>query len=76
MTIKFQYDIFAASLEEQANNQGYTLGDYSETAEEIIDALIMLRMRALITNREYEKITARLYKKLLKHLTKMEENKK
>ena len=65
MEITFNYGLTAKTLEEQANEQGYTFGANAEWVEKIIYGLKCAYMHECITESEYQKIIKRFSEKIL-----------
>ena len=65
MTISFQHGALTDTYEEQANVQGFTLGDWSTFAEMVRDGLVGAYVHGCITDNEYEKILHRFQTKVL-----------
>lgn len=63
--IKFNYGALNDSLEKQANNQGYTLGNKAEQLENYNDQIHVLWINNLLTDREKDKAIERLHKKVI-----------
>lgn len=73
MNIEFHYGALAESLEEQANKQGYTFGNYADWVEKVNFGLFCSHIYGVITDSEYDKILKRFQDKILiKKLKKME----
>ena len=64
--IGFAHGALADSYEQQANEQGYTLGNDVELFDKIRFSYNMLRIHGLVTDSEADKITHRIHKKLAK----------
>lgn len=72
-TIAFCHSALADTYEEQANAQGYTLGEYADFAQMVGDGLVSAWFHGCITDAEYDRILQRFQKKILmKHLKKLE----
>lgn len=65
-SIEFHYGALNDSLENQANNQGYTLGDKAGQLEKYVDEIIDLWINELLTDKEKDKSIERLHKKIIK----------
>lgn len=70
---KLQLAAIIEGLEIQANSQGYTLGEYADTAQMTADAINTCYLHSVITEGEWVKAKERLYKKLENKIKKMEE---
>ena len=68
MTIGFNYGVLNDSLEQQANEIGYTLGDYKDTAEKLRFSLNMVAIHSVLTDSETNRAFDRLHKMVLKKL--------
>ena len=65
MDIIFSHGAMTMSYEEQANRQGFTLGDKAEKAEELRHAILILLFNDVITDSQRWNIFQRLQKKFL-----------
>jgi len=65
-TIGFSYGVLSETLEQQANEQGYTLKN-SELYEKLKEALNLLKFH-LTTDSENDKLFQKLHKKVVKDL--------
>lgn len=63
--VKFYHGALADSYEEQANAQGFTLGDYAEFVQNVAFGLVAAHIHGCITDSEYDKILQRFQKKIL-----------
>lgn len=75
MDVVFYYGLSRGTLESQANEQGYTLGEYADIAQKIMEMLITCRLHELITESEHHIILVRLQKRMFGYLRKMEDRK-
>ena len=76
MTVEFHHGALVDSYEEQANEQGLTLGDMAEFADKVGFGLVAAHIHGCMTDKEYDKILQRFQKKILvKNLKKLEVNK-
>ena len=76
MTVEFYHGALAESYEEQANNQGFTLGKESEFVQQIGFGLVAAYIHGIITDGEFDKIIQRFQKKMIvKNLKKIEAKK-
>lgn len=71
--VEFRHGFLSPSYEEQANNQGYTLGDQAEKFQKWGKYILELRIFSIITDGETDKALQRLQKKLVKELKPLEE---
>ena len=69
--IGFSYGILNDDLEKQANKQGYTLGDKSETMEKLRFSANMVRMHGLVTDSQANGMYQKLQKKVVKELKEL-----
>lgn len=67
-TVGFHHGALADEYEKQANEQGFTLGEYSETAQKLGFGLSMNYVHGILTDSEYNKALQRLQKKMIKNL--------
>ena len=65
--IGFSYGVFAESLEEQANKQGYTLGGSAERMESIRNAINMCGFH-VATESQVDSMLKKLQKKVVDSL--------
>lgn len=65
MEVGFHHGVLADTYEEQANKQGFTLGNYAELSEIMGNVFITGHIHGIITDSEYEKILKRFQKKIL-----------
>lgn len=73
-SIEFHYGALNDSLEKQANNQGYTLGDKAGQLEKYVGEIIDLWINNILTDKEKDKSIERLHKKIIKSIKCIEEN--
>ena len=74
-TVEFSHGTFCDSYEEQANSQGFTLGEDAEWVEKIGYSLKCAHIKGCITDQEFDKIIQRFQKKiLLKRLKPLSES--
>lgn len=67
VTITMGYGALSPSLEEQANEQGYTLGDKAEFLEKLCKARTMLGFHVL-TDSQDKAITQKIHKLVMREL--------
>lgn len=72
--IEFHYGILNNKLEEQANNQGYTLGSKANYLEKHCNQIYDLWIDNLLTGREKDKLIVRLNKRVIKSIKRIGEN--
>ena len=65
-TVGFGYGVLCDTLEEQANQQGYTLGKKSDELEKCRQAAITLRFGVDLPDSIYDKILQRIQKRVVK----------
>ncbi len=65
--VSFGYGILTDTLEEQANKQGYTLGDKSEILEKIKLSINICRFH-VATDSQVSAMTKKLHNKVIKAL--------
>ena len=65
--VGFSYGVLYDSLEQQANKQGYTLGEDADTFEKIRKAINMC-MFHVATDSQVSTMTKKLHKKVIKAL--------
>lgn len=70
-TVNFGYGALAPSLEEQANAQGFTLGDKAKHLEELRIARTRLMFHVL-TESQTKAITAKIHKLVVNALVRLE----
>ena len=71
MNVGFSYGFFGDKLETQANKQGFTLGDKADFAEQLRDALNILRIESILTDSQCDKAYPRLQKFVVKNLKRL-----
>ena len=73
--VTFGYGILCDPLEEQANQQGFTLGKIAYRLDIVRESINHLRIHDLLTYSEMEKIHQRLHKLVIESLQPMEDEK-
>lgn len=63
--VEFHHGALADSYEKQANEQGLTLGEKAEFAQNVGFGLVAAHIHGCITDSEYDKILQRFQKKIL-----------
>jgi hypothetical protein len=53
---------FSEPLEEQLNKQGYTLGDNPDGYQNLVKSIYALRMNAIVTDKEFDRMLGKFYK--------------
>lgn len=66
--IGFRYGAMCDELEKQANEQGYTIGEFGERAEKIRKSILTLIFAGILPNSESDKCFKRLQKQIVKKL--------
>ncbi|MCD8198227.1 MAG: hypothetical protein LUE24_13865 [Lachnospiraceae bacterium] len=72
--VSFRHGALCPSYEEQANEQGLTLGDEANYFDKIADAYNLLRMEGLLTDSQEAMICQKIQKKLAASVKLMEES--
>ena len=72
MEIGFRHGALCGSYEEQANEQGFTLGDKAEIFDEIAYAYQLLWFHGYLTDNQVDVICKKLQKQLVKNLKPLE----
>jgi len=75
MEVWFTYGAFMEDFENQTNSQGYTLGDFAETAQKVGDAIVTCYINDMIPKSIYDKAVDKLHKLMMKNLSKIENSK-
>lgn len=70
--MEFGFGALSPTFEEQANGQGYTLGDKAEYFDKVSDAYITLRLGGFLTDSQCDSICKKIVKKLAKSCQKLE----
>ena len=65
MDIGFHHGLLSEEYEEQANNQGFTLGEQAEHIQTIGNSLIYAHINECITDSELNRILKRFQKNML-----------
>lgn len=68
MTVEFYHGALSDPYEQQANEQGFTLGEEKELLEKLGFSLVLAHIHGLLPDGEYSKALARLQKKLVRAL--------
>lgn len=71
MEVGFGYGILSGKLEEQANKQGFTLGEHAEMLDDVKDAINVCRM-TVATDSQVKAMTSKLHKDVMKKLKRLE----
>lgn len=70
--IKLQHGIYPYTYEQQARDQGYTLGKKSEYYERMRNAFNTLRMNDFLTESQSDAICKKLQKRIVVDMKKLE----
>ena len=68
----FHYGALSDSLEQQANAQGFTLGDKAELLEELGRCMVMVYVHGICTDSQHTAMMNKLHKKIMKALKPIE----
>lgn len=68
-TVGFRHGALAPRYEEQANEQGFTLGEQAELFDDIAHAYNTLRLEGYLTDKQEDAICKKIQKNLVKNLT-------
>lgn len=72
MEVEFRYGALCNTLEKQANEQGFTLGENAETLQKLNDSMIMCWIHGICTDSQKESMMKKLQKKIIKSLNRKE----
>lgn len=75
MEVGFRHGALADSYEEQARQQGFTLGDKADTFDKIAFAYNMLRIHGYLTDSQADSVCKKIQKNLVKSLKLLEDDK-
>lgn len=75
MQINLNYGALSAPLEEQANEQGFTLGEKAELFEKMAYGLVLNMIHGTLTHSQYEKAIQRLHNKVIKEVKLIDKEK-
>ena len=73
MEIIFRFGALSDKLEVQANEQGFTIGDYEDTAEKLKSSILTLKFHNILTDTEIDRCFKKLHKQIVKHLKPIKE---
>lgn len=73
MYVSFNYEDICDSYEEQANEQGFTLGEDRELLEKLGSSIVFCRVLGLLTDSQYSSALKKLQKRLTKALKPLPE---
>lgn len=71
MEISFYHGALCDSYEDQANEQGFTLGDKAELFDKIRNAYSLLRVRGYLTDSQVDVVCKKIQKDLVRSVRKM-----
>ena len=63
--VQFRYGVANKSFEQQANEQGYTLGNRADYLQYLGNALAILRMNEILTQSQYNSAIKKLHAQLV-----------
>ena len=66
--VMFSHGALSDSYEEQANKQGYTLGDKAELFDKIAFSYNMLRIHGYFTEKQVDSVCQKIQKNIVKNL--------
>ena len=66
--VKFGYGALEDSLEKQANDQGYTLGEQAEKFEKFKTEILDLWINGILTDNQSDKLIEKLHKQVIKSI--------
>ena len=69
----FHYGALSDPLEQQANEQGFTLGDKAELLQDLNRSMIMCRLHGLCTESQKDAMVKKMQKKVVKALKPLNE---
>jgi hypothetical protein len=69
--MNLQFGITAEPLEEQLNKQGYTLGDNPDGYQNLMKSIYALRMNAIVTDKEFDRMLGKFYKLIIQRAKKV-----
>lgn len=73
MEIIFRFGALSDKLEVQANEQGFTMGDFEETAEKVKSSILTLKFHGILTDTETDRSFKKLHKRIVKYLKPIKE---
>ena len=71
--IGISYGALSDPIEDQLNEQGYTLGEKAELVEKMVFGLIAANIHSVLTDSEYTRALDRLHKKVIKDMKPVDE---
>lgn len=71
MEVGFYHGAFSDSYEEQANKQGFTLGDKVKLFEDVKHSYNMLRIHGYLTDNQADSVCKKIQKNLVKNLKQL-----
>jgi hypothetical protein len=69
--MNIQFGITAEPIEEQLNKQGHTLGDNPERIDNLMKSIYALRMNAIVTDKEFDRMLGKFYKLIIRRAKKV-----
>jgi hypothetical protein len=69
--MNIQFGITAEPLEDQLNKQGYTLGENPERIDNLMKSIYALRMNAIVTDKEFDRMLGKFYKMIIQRAKKV-----
>lgn len=75
MQINLNYGALSDPLEEQANKQGFTLGEKAGLFEKMAYGLVLNMIHGTLTDSQYEKAIQRLHNKVIKEVKLIDKEK-
>lgn len=73
MEVGFYHGVLAHKYEEQANKQGFTLGDKAEYFDKIAFSYNMLRIHGFLTDKQADMVCQKIQKQLMKNIKPLPE---
>lgn len=72
MEVWFNYSASCDTLEKQANEQGFTLGENVEKLQKLNDSIIMCWIHGICTDSQRDSMVKKLQKEIIKSLKRKE----
>lgn len=72
MEVWFNYGASCDTLEKQANEQGFTLGENVEKLQKLNDSIIMCWIHGICTDSQRDSMVKKLQKEIIKSLKRKE----
>ena len=70
--ISINYGVISAPIEEQLNEQGFTLGKHAEIVEKMACGLILNHVHGILTDSVYDRALQRLHKHIISQIKPMD----